>query len=548
MTDSTFHKTSSIITVSSLFFVILWGQISFAQVTETQGQTESAAFYTIAVPDGWQASDGLVIWNHGYTGYMQREPEPNPSLGPLESLVLEQGFALAASSFNQTGWAVFNSHIDNQQLYERFVELYQTPEKLYIQGASMGGIVSLRDLEANLLPAIEGSLLMCGAVGGAENWYNAFDLRMIYEAVCDQVSGASLPPNKWYEEPALLSGELGFLDSLSKCVGVFPDQLVSPTIADSIRSSGQKERLNRILDLSKVSKEFLLIDLGYAVFEIPSLISDPKKLNGLRPFDNTGVDYGDEDINVRIQRSAALPSSRQAFLNNYTPKGEVGSAKIVSIHTSGDDLVKAENQLTLSKLFPDTSITLAVVVEEEPSHCAFNDNEVIAAWNKLLSWTEGESQPSASDLQQECLNQGSNPNLCRYDPGFQFDENLLSFPRNNRASVLGDNKFDVSSGILSINSMNLSGDSYSNNGNYMITLQPPSNTSPLFTVSSIEAVQAPSNWRHQATFFSEEALLYLPNLRVTPAATNLESYDVYLRYDRLGQDELEVIEFEISPP
>lgn len=544
MPDRIFRKTKSSVTVSSLFVLTLCWQNSFAKVTETRGQTDSTAFYTIAVPDGWQASDGLVIWNHGYEGYMQKEPEPNPSLGPLETQVLEQGFALAASSFNQTGWAVFNSHIDNQQLYEKFVELYQTPEKIYIQGASMGGIVSLRDLEANLLPPIDGSLLMCGAVGGAENWYNAFDLRMVYEAVCDPVSGGSLPSKKWYEEPSLLSGELKFLDSLSQCVGIFPDQLISPSIADVIRGDGQKERLEKILNLSKISKEFLLIDLGYSVFEMPRLINDPKKLNGLRPFDNTGVDYGDEDINLRIQRSAALPSSRTAFLNNYTPKGEVGSTKIVSIHTSGDDLVKVGNQLTLSQLLPTTSITTAVVVEDKPSHCKFTDSEVIAAWNKLLSWTGGEPQPSATDLQQECMDKGSNPSLCRYDPSFEYAENFISFPRNNQSAVSGDNSFDVISGVLSINPLKLT----ANNSNYAITLQPQADASPLFTISSVEIVQALSSWQHQSTFFSEEALLYLPNLRVTSAGPNSVRYDVYLRYGRLGQDELEVIEFEISPP
>lgn len=385
---------------------------------------------------------------------------------------------------------------------------------------------------------------MCGAVGGAENWYNAFDLRMVYEAVCDPVSGGSLPSKKWYEEPSLLSGELKFLDSLSQCVGIFPDQLISPSIADVIRGDEQKERLEKILNLSKISKEFLLIDLGYSVFEMPRLISDPKKLNGLRPFDNTGVDYGDEDINLRIQRSAALPSSRTAFLNNYTPKGEVGSAKIVSIHTSGDDLVKVGNQLTLSQLLPTTSITTAVVVEDKPSHCKFTDSEVIAAWNKLLSWTGGEPQPSATDLQQECMDKGSNPSLCRYDPSFEYAENFISFPRNNRSAVSGDNSFDVISGVLSINPLKLT----ANNSNYAITLQPQADASPLFTISSVETVQALSSWQHQSTFFSEEALLYLPNLRVTSAGPNSVRYDVYLRYGRLGQDELEVIEFEISPP
>lgn len=116
------------------------------------------------------------------------------------------------------------------------------------------------------------------------------------------------------------------------------------------------------MSLSGVNQEFLLIDLGYAVFEIPELINDPKKLNGLRPFENTGVDYADEDINLRIQRSVALPSSRNAFLTSYTPKGEIGPTKVVSIHTSGDGLVKVENQLKLSQLLPNTSLSIAVVV------------------------------------------------------------------------------------------------------------------------------------------------------------------------------------------
>ena len=170
--------------------------------------------------------DGLVIWNHGYQGYTQTTPDSNPSLGPLEDIVLEQGYAIAASSFSQTGWAVFNSHIDNQQLFEKFVELVGTPEKVFIQGGSMGGIVSLRDLESGIIPDVDGALLLCGAVAGAQNWYNAFDLRMVYEAVCEDVSGAELPTQFWYEQPNLVRGELDFLDSLERCTGLISSQQV----------------------------------------------------------------------------------------------------------------------------------------------------------------------------------------------------------------------------------------------------------------------------------------------------------------------------------
>jgi hypothetical protein len=81
---------------------------------------------------------------------------------------------------------------------------------------------------------------MCGAVGGADDGYNAFDLRIIYEATCSRVSGGSLPTNNWYEIPSLLSGELKFLDSLSNCVGVFPDQLISPLLLMLFEMMGKK--------------------------------------------------------------------------------------------------------------------------------------------------------------------------------------------------------------------------------------------------------------------------------------------------------------------
>ncbi len=518
---------------------------AFAQVTESQGQTASGAYYTIAVPDVWQASDGLVIWNHGYQGYTQTEPEPNPSLGPLEDFVLEQGFALAASSFSQTGWAVFSSHIDNHQLYQKFVELHGTPEKLFIQGASMGGIVSLRDLEAGLLPKVDGSFLMCGAVGGSSNWYNAFDLRMIYEAVCDQVSGASLPTSNWHEQPSALSGELEFFDSLAQCVGIYPEELLSPTLADSIRSSAESERLNQILELSGVGKEFLLLDLGYAVFEIPNLLNHPGKLNGSRPFDNTGIDYGDEEINLLIQRSAALPSSRDLLLDNYTPSGNIGATKIVSIHTSRDGLVKVENQQALAQLLVSSQLTTAVVAEAEPSHCSFTDEEGLAAWNKLRGWVAGEAQPVAADLQQECLDNSSDAERCRFDGNFDIGDTLLAFPRTEAAAVLGSNSFDAATGIVTIESLRQPGDGL----NYSVSLLPPAEESSLFTIGEIEASQLPSSWQHQAVFFPDESILYVPGMQIAPVEPNSESYNVYMRYgSENGVEGLQLLEYELSQP
>lgn len=524
--------------------VAVLAQSSFAQTTELQGKTASGAYYKIAVPKNWQTTSGLVIWNHGYQGYTQTEPEPNPSLGPLESTLLQQGYAIAASSFSQTGWVLFNSHIDNQELYEIFVERYGVPEKLYIQGGSMGGSVSLRDLEAGRIPEADGALLMCGVTSGAENWYNAYDLRMIYEAVCNQVSGGELPTKDWYQKPQAITGELEFLQSLSSCVGIFPDQ-VPPALADFARSSAQTRRLDRILSVSGVSKEFLLLDLGYAVFEIPNLVNDSQKLAGNKPFSNAGIDYGDEEINLKVRRDAALPSARQKLLNNYTPSGKIGSTKVVSIHTSGDGLVKVENQTALANLLPVSQLSSAVVVEEQPSHCGFNENEVISAWNSLTAWVEGSAQPQAAQLQQRCLAEGGNNELCRYEPNFETSGQVVGFPRNQSAAVLGNNEFNDMSSQLAVSSVKVMGDSE----NYTLTLVPASNSATTFAVNSISSTAAPDSWQHQAQFFPADALLYVPQLKIVPSAPAAERYDLYMTLEGGNSGtQFKLLEFERADP
>ena len=114
---------------------------------------------------------------------------PNPASAQLQAIVLSQGYAMAASSYLQTGWAVFDSHLANGELYEKFLEIAADfgpgpPNPLYLLGGSLGGIVSLRDIEEDLIPQPDGALLLCGAVAGSENWRNAYDLRMIAETVC----------------------------------------------------------------------------------------------------------------------------------------------------------------------------------------------------------------------------------------------------------------------------------------------------------------------------------------------------------------------------
>ena len=540
------------------------------------GQTTSGAYYTIAKPEGWTEKDGLVIWNHGFQsfltgfetadllsilnpswdGYYSGEVQAKPGLGPYAETILAEGYAMAASSYSQTGWAVFDSHISNSELYNRFLtivteEELSAPDQFYIIGGSLGGIVTIRDIEADLIPNPDGALILCGAVAGSINWYEAFDLRMIYEAVCDSVPGAGLP-QPWYERPELLFGEVEFIDSLNKCTNISSRLLIDENdplevYTWELINPDAASRLNKILDKAKIENIYFLgLNLWYAVFQIPRLINDVAQLNGLIPFENVGIDYNDDSINQSSLRTIALPSAEDTLLANYTPSGNIGSTKIVSIHTSHDGLVRVQNQSALINTLPENQLTVGIVDDSNsPSHCGFSTDEGLAAWVELTDWVNGSIQPTPLDLDTTCRTSAANQDNCNYDPSLTVTSTLPTFSRENEIGTTGFNSFDNATAELSFQSLQILGDDMVYSG----VLRPPAEGSALFTLKSLEETGATSIWLHGTAFDSIQSLLYIPRVNIVNISpVDPTEYDVYMRLKTEGEiSGLEFIELEVKP-
>jgi len=340
--------------------------------------------------------------------------EAEPSLGDVASIVLSQGYAMAASSYLQTGWAVFDSHIANGELYEKFLEIAAEfgpgpPSPLYLLGGSLGGIVSLRDIEADQIPQPDGALLLCGAVAGSANWRNALDLRMAAEAICASTKESAFP-TPWYEVPGL-GTEIDWIQGLRSCAAlaerIFADQKHDDLQAEidnlrarkeaegsffrelelqsrigrreaeqrlvitawrqlaSDRQVDNYERLQRLMPTH--SATMLTVGLFYGTFLLPRLIQEPGKLNGVNPFHNIAVDYGDDWLNQHIGRSIAPPAARRALTDNYTPSGATGDTRIVSVHTSKDGIVAVENQSALQSLLAPERLTVGIIADSTPT-------------------------------------------------------------------------------------------------------------------------------------------------------------------------------------
>ena len=403
-----------VLTIAVAAILATLASASLEAQTVSTGQTASGAFYRIEVPNGWQPADGLVIWNHGFS----LDPiGPVSDLGPLVDVQLAEGYAVAASSYSSPGWALFETARDNREMVEVFENEFGVPDQILIHGASLGGIVTAQAIEQGDLGQVVGAFPFCGAVGGSRVWDGALDLRLLYDHVCGGVPGAAIPggadglpfpPDPNFDEIALgLAVEI--------CLG-----LLTP-----FPTAGQQDRLAEVLAVTGLPESFLLTDMGFATFALHDLVFDPAKLAGAAAMDNDGVDYGDPVINAGIERVVPDPAARELLQASYTPSGDVGSVKIVSIHTDKDGLVIVENESEYASLVPASNLTVAVAVEDTPSHCGFTEAELVASWEALRAWVAGAAQPTVAVIQADCealANGGVAAGPCRFDPDFVIPE------------------------------------------------------------------------------------------------------------------------------
>ncbi len=382
-----------------------------AQTTVVTGQTPSGAFYRIEAPDDWQPADGLVIYNRG----ISFDPVgPVTLMGPLLEVQLAEGYAVAASSFSLYIWTPFQTATDLREMLAAFEAAFAPPEEILIYGHSLGGLITAQAIELGDLGPVTGALPMCGALAGSRIWDGALDLRLAYDFVCAGIPAAQIPggagglPNP----PDPDFDDISLVFALNACTGI---------LLPGGGSAEQQANMATLLGLFGIDETFLPIDMFIATFGLHDLVYDPAKLDGAMAMDNIGVVYGDPEVDEGIERVSSDPPARYRLLDHYTPTGEVGAVKIISIHTDKDGLVILENESEYASMVPPGNLTTAIVVEEIPSHCEFTQAEYVATWEALQVWVAGSPQPSAADIQAACelvVADGTAEGPCRFDPDF----------------------------------------------------------------------------------------------------------------------------------
>ncbi|MET0229571.1 MAG: hypothetical protein ABW186_01405 [Rhodanobacteraceae bacterium] len=410
---------------------------------EFTGELPSGAWYHVDIPDDWQPGDALVLYQHGLDFTTPSNP---PGLGPLKTVMLDEGYAIAATSYRERGWALFSAIDDNRDVLAKFEDLAGgAPGEIVPFGGSMGGLVALKLAEADGFPPVRAAYALCPAAAGARIWDAAIDVRLAFDVVCAEHDAGEFPrgsePYPWAFDLDQIPDGLGDLFDYARLFPVLLplEQCTGVNLPPALRNDAMQERLNRLQDFAHVSNEdFFVTNIAYATYVMSDLVRAPEKLDGRNPFTTAGVDYSsDPEIQANILRIVADPDAAAELhaVSDFT--GDVGEAKILSMHTSKDQLVIPGNENFVSDVVPADQRTIAIVDEDNPTHCGFSDAEGLAGWEALRAWKDGATQPTVADLQTQCESLENDADVdgpCRFDPDaviVPFDD--IVRPRNGSA-------------------------------------------------------------------------------------------------------------------
>lgn len=348
--------------------------------TCTEGTLPSGALSMYCVPSsGWNGE--LVLWAHGYIAF--NEPLDFQHLDfdglYLPDLTQKLGFAFATTSYRQNGLAILEGTEDMRELVQSFpAATGVTPQRVYMLGASEGGIITALSIE-RYPQFYDGGLAMCGPIGNFRKQMNYWgDFRVLFDYFFPGIipgSPVSIPPE------VIANWSSVYVPAITSALEANPSaarQLIRTSKAPVDRS-----------DPSTLTNTALNL-LWYNVFATNDGVA---KLGG-NPYDNTTRWYygslNDIALNQHVQRIAADPAALQE-LQKYETSGLI-TRSLVTLHTTGDEIIPFWHQPLYALKVQPQNVKFASMPAFRYGHCNFRVSEALAAFGLLVHFVRG-SQP-----------------------------------------------------------------------------------------------------------------------------------------------------------
>jgi hypothetical protein len=372
------------IRTAALLFLLVFGAGTPAFADQVvDGQLGPGALYRLVRPTNWNGT--LLLYAHGYV------PGTAPIALPEEAnlfvaLLAPRGYALAFSSYSENGWAVKDGAQRTHQLLGIFSSQFGSPTRIYMGGASMGGLIAIELVEEH--PGVfVGALAACAASGGSRLQYDYLgNTRALFDLLYPDV----LPGNAGGVPAGL---DLSTAIAQPATMAMLTNPAGAMTIASIVQTPvpfSTGPQLVESIVTALVGNALASSDL------IP-------KLPGSRYFDNTAVTYASPflpppvlaDINARVDRFEASQSALNYLEHHYQPSGDLRMPMLMLSHAL-DPVVPGFHRVAYRNTVEAAGHGDLLVQRtvNRYGHCDFTPTEIASAVLDLIAWVEFGIKPT----------------------------------------------------------------------------------------------------------------------------------------------------------
>lgn len=349
------------------------------------GMQDSGSVYRICMPAPEDYNGRLVIWAHGFqdAGTPVQIPEDQLGFGDvsLPGLFNDLGFGFATNSYSKTGLAVRQGMEDILDLVAIYSREQGAPLKVYLTGASEGGIITALLVEQHP-ESFDAGVAACGPVGDFTFQINYFgDARATFEYFFPGL----IPGDPFNPTPDLVEGWRDYYDAVVKPALFAPENAAElEEWVNVARLPFDPENWHETVEQSARDA------LRYSVVNL----NDAAQTLGGFPYDNYGRFYfgssNDIRLNIFVPRVAADAGALQELDEHYDTSGEL-AIPLITLHTRLDQQVPYfhETIYTIKNIIAGSYLNRRLNIPiNRFGHCNFNEGEAIFAFAVMLVYAE----------------------------------------------------------------------------------------------------------------------------------------------------------------
>lgn len=370
---------------------------------------------------------------HAHGGPRTQPPAQDDPIEDLQrfAVTVREGYAWAGSTYRRGGYGVRMAAEDTDILRTIFRDRFGKPRRTFLHGQSWGGNVAAKAAELYAIAAdgsnnYDGVMLTAGVTSGGTRAY-AFraDLRAVYQYYCrnhPRPDERQYPA--WQGLPAdetITRAELSA--RVDACTGV--------GLKASERTPRQASNLRNILGVTGIDEQQLVAHMAWATILFQDIVH--RRLGGLNPFSNAGVDYAGSDddvaLNAGVERFSADPMAVARLSYDADLSGMI-VVPTVTIHAKYDPtvFVSVDHVYRQTVAAAGRSDILVQTFTDESEHSKLSNSEYAALLESLSIWIDTSKRPSPGDIAAQCEQY-----VMRYEEPCLFDVDFV--PPATGASV-----------------------------------------------------------------------------------------------------------------